>query len=1152
MYDGVPNSDEQNDIHTCSPDEERESLTEGLVRSSSAASSNSFDSCSDLLGSLENTEERPDDSLVPTQLNFRERGSSFAENDDGEFSHPSSQSEDILVDNASKRDLSVEKKDIAHSSDAEVNGEAEQSESAIRKDHAYGLSNAILFGKVKSLAGSTVERISQLQNFLPTNYIFPLKNVLHTNSTFVGTDLVAQGDTSSDISSLCQNDLEDAFDAKPADVNVLMERTTVLPKESIDVVTVLSRDMTGETRKSEGRPIKKESDGMLHENESNEEKRSVNDHDGSCLNATMFCSTVSSIEDDAAVNNALGGSTLPPEDENNLPCNMSSSDCQVTLSYINGSDDTIMTTMNASSTDANISKHFSQSDISTCKQSSVLIHPLRTLSSGSGRPDLEAVDDEEDLSMNIENFTDHTLSTANAGNTEGGMHRKGFSLDIPEITQLSAGTFRGTEQNMDGDQKNHRDNLLLSQTEQQYMGSSTESFPSPKNEYTWCDQRSLPEPLKDLKLNQEENSFMEEPSVEGILHDERWKGLRVQLNSSLVARDREQEENSGPDELSKYLENLELNETYADTILDMEDVLLNSDENGSRERFFMPSSSSIIGTPRSSRDGSVGSSTSGLLLHGTGEPIPFTVDWVEVIGAKQRRGGASLGERIVGVKDHTVYCIKVSSGSQEWDVLRRYRDFVDLYHQLRRKFNARTGKSLPSLWLEVERDSRKVFGNTFPNIVEIRSNRIERCLQSLLEAGPPFSTCSPLCWFLCPKDGLNGSRYLPSFEVLQKGHDGQLGPIGSPYLLSPRSEIESQKGDLDHDKALFSLGKTVKLNLKIHPNKNLKQLLASQHHSCAGCYKHLDVERGLMHGFVQTLGWGKPRLCEYSGQLYCTSCHLNETAVLPAQVLWHWDFTPRRVSQLAKAYLDSIYDQPMLCVSAVNPHLYSRVPILSHVKETRRKLSKVIACMLCPTRARILQTMASRRYLLESNDFFALRDLEDLSKGAFAALPSILKAVLENLRLHVMKQCSVCSETGKWCDAGVFCEEPFSPIFPFEEENITSCKICHALFHKACFSKFASCTICEKDKNDKSILHRGSDHLQAEDLNESHGEETANSGGTDAERRFDISCSIPEMEITSPNLAKVDSHGGFELDNHPQTHKSWPYLYSFLPKKRLW
>lgn len=78
------------------------------------------------------------------------------------------------------------------------------------------------------------------------------------------------------------------------------------------------------------------------------------------------------------------------------------------------------------------------------------------------------------------------------------------------------------------------------------------------------------------------------------------------------------------------------------------------------------------------------------------------------------------------------------------------------------------------------------------------------------------------------------------------------------------------------------------------------------------------------------------------------------------------------------------YEQPMLCVSAVNPYLYFRVPILVHLRETRKRLSKMLACIRCPSRSRIQGMVGSRRYLLESNDFYALRDLTDLSKGAFA------------------------------------------------------------------------------------------------------------------------------------------------------------------------
>ena len=76
--------------------------------------------------------------------------------------------------------------------------------------------------------------------------------------------------------------------------------------------------------------------------------------------------------------------------------------------------------------------------------------------------------------------------------------------------------------------------------------------------------------------------------------------------------------------------------------------------------------------------------------------------------------------------------------------------------------------------------------------------------------------------------------------------------------------------------------------------------------------------------------------------------------------------------------------QPMLCVSAVNPFLFTKVPALHHVTSTRKKLGSLLPYVRCPFRVTINKGLGSRRYLLESNDFFALRDLIDLSKGAFA------------------------------------------------------------------------------------------------------------------------------------------------------------------------
>lgn len=61
-----------------------------------------------------------------------------------------------------------------------------------------------------------------------------------------------------------------------------------------------------------------------------------------------------------------------------------------------------------------------------------------------------------------------------------------------------------------------------------------------------------------------------------------------------------------------------------------------------------------------------------------------------------------------------------------------------------------------------------------------------------------------------------------------------------------------------------------------------------------------------------------------AGKLYCGSCHQQGHAIIPARVLHKWDFTPQPVCCAAADYLASIYEQPVLCVAAINPGLYTR------------------------------------------------------------------------------------------------------------------------------------------------------------------------------------------------------------------------------------
>uniref|UniRef100_A0A1D1Z2Q9 Pleckstrin y domain-containing family M member 3 n=1 Tax=Anthurium amnicola TaxID=1678845 RepID=A0A1D1Z2Q9_9ARAE len=489
-------------------------------------------------------------------------------------------------------------------------------------------------------------------------------------------------------------------------------------------------------------------------------------------------------------------------------------------------------------------------------------------------------------------------------------------------------------------------------------------------------------------------------------------------------------------EAANQFEKQDTTEFHDEMVLEMEEILLESVEcHGGR--LLRGNQGCMSQKFYHIRDGSSTASTSGMDDGYMGSPHPLSIDWIEVVGAKQKKGDVSFGERLVGVKEYTIYKLRVQSGKDQWEVERRYRDFFTLYRQLKALFTDH-GLSLPSPWTCVERESRNIFGNASPSVISQRSTLIQDCLRAILHFRFPLGTPSPLIWFLSPSKDSH-----PLYH--------------SPQKVSTDIKSNSSYCGESCTEEVSTLGKTISLVVEVKVRKSVRQLLEAQRYMCAGCHRQLDAGKTLMQELVQTFGWGNPRLCEYTGQLFCLTCHTNDTAVLPARALHHWDFSLYPVSQLAKAYLDSIYDQPMLCVSAVNPFLFSKVPTLLHIMGIRKKIASMLPYVRCPFRRSIHRGLGSRRYLLENNEFFALRDLVDLSKGAFSALPALVKTVEIKILDHIAQQCLICYDTGVPCAARQACNDPSSLIFPFQEAEAVRCSSCHLLFHQPCIAKMGSC-----------------------------------------------------------------------------------------------
>eukprot|EP00850_Spirogloea_muscicola_P015268 SM000115S23947 [mRNA] locus=s115:395259:398597:- [translate_table: standard] len=513
----------------------------------------------------------------------------------------------------------------------------------------------------------------------------------------------------------------------------------------------------------------------------------------------------------------------------------------------------------------------------------------------------------------------------------------------------------------------------------------------------------------------------------------------------------------GPDELSRHVEEVNMREEYVDTVADMETVLLNTPgfrvnappsssrslhRPGRRAQGLPAPSLSFLTTAlsRSTLDGELLQPSAGdTTLRGhywQGKAVTA----VDVEKCLLVKGGASLGDRAVGKRDHVEFVIRVSwTNGGEWTVQRRFRELLVLDSQLS-QFAAGVGVLLPAAWERVRPEGRLLFGSSGQDVAQRRARLMADCLSATLACGPPLSSAPPLLSFLSPQStedrALHTAASSSSMSRSASSFDAELSVADSSSV-----EVDEEGGRGDGLKV--GPGKMVRLEVDKRRRASMAHQLQAQ----------LPLEAaGLTKKLVALAGRGAslstfPRWCEYTGQLYCRSCHVDDVAILPALVLHHWDFQARPVALISKAYLDSIYVQPMLCVGAVNPYLYSRVPILAHMRTIRRRLARLQAGLLCSVGAKLQMVTGSRRYLLEDGDFYALRDLADLSRGAFAVLPGYLNGLVLKLQSHIQVECSVCHTGGQLCTAGASCCYANSLIFAFQ---VCGRYLCHGIDLQMC------------------------------------------------------------------------------------------------------
>lgn len=246
--------------------------------------------------------------------------------------------------------------------------------------------------------------------------------------------------------------------------------------------------------------------------------------------------------------------------------------------------------------------------------------------------------------------------------------------------------------------------------------------------------------------------------------------------------------------------------------------------------------------------------------------------------------------------------------------------------------------------------------------------------------------------------------------------------------------------------------------LSILTTLSLERGLTAQSFKCAGCQRSIGLSNG------------KAKVCNYSGWYYCSSCHVDDSFLIPARIVHNWDTSKYKVSKQAKEFLEYVYEEPLIDIQQQNPMLYGHAEPLATVVRLRQRL-KSLRAYLFSCRAAVAEDLRRRifprEYLLQQIHLYSLADLQQVIEGKLAPF---LGKVIKFATSHVYS-CSLCSQKGFICE---ICNNG-EILYPFEDISTSRCESCGAVFHAECKEKSVPCPRCvrrELQMKQKSFWRR--------------------------------------------------------------------------------
>jgi len=151
----------------------------------------------------------------------------------------------------------------------------------------------------------------------------------------------------------------------------------------------------------------------------------------------------------------------------------------------------------------------------------------------------------------------------------------------------------------------------------------------------------------------------------------------------------------------------------------------------------------------------------------------------------------------------------------------------------------------------------------------------------------------------------------------------------------------------------------------------------------------------------------KGRFCYYTGGYYCKDCHAKQQTYIPSRIVFMWDLRPQMVCKAAYEEIKSLFNDPILDLSSINPKIFTSARTqLAPIKAIRDTIAGTKDfIMVCKSKDELLKVFGNRLYLLDNPSLFSLSDLVAHSQSK---LINYLERIQRSILTHIARDCLVC------------------------------------------------------------------------------------------------------------------------------------------------